>query len=161
MSDPIDQPQQDLLSPDGRRRQESILQTAIGLGRRRRRQRIARRAAIVAVPFIALAVFVSLSHTKRSDLAKMPSTAPTPVFPIATKPANPIKPDTLIASTAAVRIERIQDDPTIVARYATASTSSITIERIDDNQLFKELAAANLRGGLATIGGHMRLVLSR
>jgi hypothetical protein len=161
MSEPIDPSSREPLSPEGRQRQEAILRAAIGLGRRRRRNRIARRAAIVVAPLIAVAMFAALHPESKSKIAEMPSTAPTDHVVVATKPEHVVVPDSVIASTAAVRIERIADDPAIVARYTAPSISKITIERIDDNQLFQELAAANLRGGLATIAGQTRLVLSR
>lgn len=153
MSDTPGQPHEhDRLSSAGIARREAILTDAIALGGRRRRQRRTRRVAAIALPLlIIVAILPWLLRPHALPIAKEPPK------PITTKPTSR---STVAAIPPLFRIEIIADDPTIVARYAT-NHAPARIERINDDQLFKELAAANLRGGLATIAGHTRLVLTR
>lgn len=142
------------LSPVGERRRETILGDAVRLGRRRRRTRHFIRVSLALFPIAVAIAFASLHSPQPATVTERvpPATSPT------TRAAMPD--GLLLASTPTVRIERIEDDRTIVARYATDDAPA-KITRIDDRQLFQALADANLRGGLATIGGHTRLVLSR
>lgn len=154
MSEPREQ-----LSSAGSRRREAILADAIRLGRRRRRRRQAARLSVVIAPLIMIVVFAAMFRPQ-TTITKVSPPSPHPRDTVAAGSSHHDPKNDAIASSRAVRIERIADDPTIVARYATNDAPS-AIVRIDDQQLFKELAAANLRGGLATIGGRTRLVLSR
>lgn len=158
-------PSNDTFSPDdtqplssaGIERRERILGDALRLGGRCRRRRGRRKAVAIALPVMMLAAGVPwLLRQRTPGIATVQPARPT----TETAPSVANRSPDIVASTDRVRIEIIADDPTIVARYATTAVPD-RVERIDDRQLFKELADAHLRGGIATVDQQSRLILAR
>jgi hypothetical protein len=131
------------MSPFERRRREEILRLALGAASHRRWKRRALKATVacmIAIPILAALVWASISR---------------PVVPIAVKPVPP--PSPRAAGANSVIVVRIVDEADVVERLRIPARPS-AVRRIGDEQLLKELAAANEPAGIAYVNGKAELI---
>ena len=130
------------LSEYERGRREEILSLALRAASRRRWRR--RSFNVVVVIFVATSVAI-WAHRESS----------TPLVPIVLVPTS--QPKAGPSDMNQIIVERIADDPDVVARL-TIPPSPSTVRRIGDEQLLKELAAADEPAGLAYVNGKAELI---
>jgi len=149
------------LSPLGSARRGEILERLYSAQRSRLRRRTAARSAAIAAPVIALAATVLIVQAGRTPSAPAsPIPGPSPIAhvspPAPLIPSPPViessPPESLIA-----RVEWIQTDPDILARYAVAPPPPPPDTYIDDDALLTLLAQAGRPTGLIRTQGRVIL----
>jgi hypothetical protein len=142
-----------VLSLEGARRREEILQHAAGaLQRRRMRRRGRQIAAAGAAALIALAAAVYVlpreGHAPHAPIAELPERSAPPA-PRQADDASPVP-------ARSLRVVVVHNDPTILER-SRISGNARPVVHIDDDELLHLLAEAGRPEGLIRAGGRVML----
>jgi hypothetical protein len=132
-----------ILSPDGQRRRQRILELAVQAAGKRRRRSVALRAGSVCLALCAAGI--AALHLHR--------TPPKPR--LAVKNGSPA--DQTLPTRSSPRIALIPTDPTIVKRLSIPAPPAHVVI-IHDRELLEGLAAAHQPAGLAYVNGKATLI---